>query len=131
MVAGQKSGNAAASSTAAASSLSLATVLHNFQVDYQKNTPKRLKMVDAYLLYILLTGVIQFAYCCLVGTFPFNSFLSGFISTVGCFVLGVCIRLQANPQNKQQFDSISPERGFADFIFAHIVLHLVIVNFIG
>ncbi|XP_018012675.1 dolichyl-diphosphooligosaccharide--protein glycosyltransferase subunit DAD1 [Hyalella azteca] len=130
-VAGQKSGNAAASSTAAASSLSLATVLHNFQVDYQKNTPKRLKMVDAYLLYILLTGVIQFAYCCLVGTFPFNSFLSGFISTVGCFVLGVCIRLQANPQNKQQFDSISPERGFADFIFAHIVLHLVIVNFIG
>jgi len=27
-------------------------------------------------------------YCCLAGTFPFNSFLSGFISTVGSFVLG-------------------------------------------
>ena len=33
--------------------------------------------------YILITGVIQFVYCCLVGTFPFNSFLSGFISCVG------------------------------------------------
>jgi len=46
------------------------------------------------------------------------------------FVL-VCLRLQANPQNKAQFSDISPERGFADFIFAHIVLHLTIVNFIG
>lgn len=128
----QKSGSGGAAAVAApASSLSLATVINNFYIDYQKNTPKKLKTVDAYLFYVLITGVIQFAYCCLVGTFPFNSFLSGFISTVGCFVLGVCIRLQANPQNKQQFNSISPERGFADFIFAHIILHLVIVNFIG
>jgi len=115
----------------AASAPSLVTVLTNFHADYQKTTPNKLKIIDAYLLYILLTGVVQFVYCCLVGTFPFNSFLSGFISTVGCFVLGVCIRLQSNVQNKQQFDSISPERGFADFIFAHLILHLVVVNFIG
>lgn len=47
------------------------------------------------------------------------------------FVFSVCLRLQANPQNKAQFSDISPERGFADFIFAHIVLHLTIINFIG
>uniref|UniRef100_A0A6A7FNG0 Dolichyl-diphosphooligosaccharide--protein glycosyltransferase subunit DAD1 n=1 Tax=Hirondellea gigas TaxID=1518452 RepID=A0A6A7FNG0_9CRUS len=129
----QKGSNQKGSSHVAASSgsLSIGSVVNNFYLDYQKHTPRKLKMVDAYLLYILITGVIQFVYCCLVGTFPFNSFLSGFISTVGCFVLGVCIRLQANPQNKQQFNSISPERGFADFIFAHVILHLVIVNFIG
>src|SRR5262245_45356855 len=34
-----------------------------------------------------LTGIVQFAYVCLVGTFPFNSFLSGFIATVGFFIL--------------------------------------------
>ncbi|KAK7070433.1 Dolichyl-diphosphooligosaccharide-protein glycosyltransferase subunit dad1 [Halocaridina rubra] len=113
------------------SSTSLAVVMKNFCEEYIKNTPKKLKIVDAYLFYILLTGVIQFVYCCLVGTFPFNSFLSGFICTVGCFVLGVSLRLQANPQNKAQFHGISPERGFADFIFAHIILHLVTVNFIG
>ncbi|XP_076048527.1 dolichyl-diphosphooligosaccharide--protein glycosyltransferase subunit [Oratosquilla oratoria] len=112
-------------------STSLITVVKNFFDEYQKNTPKKLKIVDSYLAYVLLTGIIQFAYCCLVGTFPFNSFLSGFISCVGCFVLGVCLRLQANPQNKQQFHSISPERGFSDFIFAHIILHLVVMNFIG
>jgi MFS superfamily sulfate permease-like transporter len=55
--------------------------------EYDSKTPKRLKIIDAYLTYILLTGIVQFAYCCLVGTFPFNSFLSGFISSVASFVL--------------------------------------------
>lgn len=65
----------------------LKTVLSKFYDEYQTNTPKKLKLIDSYLIYILLTGILQFAYCVLVGTFPFNSFLSGFISTVSCFVL--------------------------------------------
>lgn len=70
------------------SSTTLTVVIRNFYDEYMKSTPKKLKIVDAYLAYILMTGVLQFVYCCLVGTFPFNSFLSGFICTVGCFVLG-------------------------------------------
>lgn len=46
-------------------------------------------------------------------------------------VIAVCLRLQANPENKLQFAGISPERGFADFILAHTILHLVVMNFIG
>jgi hypothetical protein len=38
---------------------------------------------------------------------------------------------QVNPSNKDHFGGISPERGFADFIFAHVILHLVVVNFMG
>lgn len=106
-------------------------VVRKLYEQYRDKTPTRLKIIDAYLGYILLTGVIQFAYCLLVGTFPFNSFLSGFISTVASFILAVCLRLQVNPHNKGQFADISPERAFADFIFANIVLHLVVVNFIG
>ncbi|CAD7078983.1 unnamed protein product [Hermetia illucens] len=88
--------------------VNLSTVIGKFFDDYINHTPKKLKIIDAYLSYIMLTGIVQFVYCCLVGTFPFNSFLSGFIST-----------------------GISPERGFADFIFAHVILHLVVINFIG
>ena len=77
---------------------------------------RKLKIIDAYLTYIFFTGVFQFLYCCLVrfinaktakeitkdfntrinqvGTFPFNAFLSGFISSVASFILGVCLRLQ-------------------------------------
>ncbi|ESO12565.1 hypothetical protein HELRODRAFT_155584 [Helobdella robusta] len=109
----------------------LTGVLKRFYDDYSLSTSKKLKIVDAYLLYILLTGAIQFLYCCLVGTFPFNSFLSGFISCVGSFVLAVCLRVQVNPVNKDVFHGLSPERAFADFIFAHVILHLVVINFIG
>nr|CAG4645964.1 EOG090X0KAT [Lynceus sp. MCZ IZ 141354] len=110
---------------------SVSSVLIKFWEDYNASTPKKLKMIDSYLFYVLLTGIIQFIYCCLVGTFPFNSFLSGFISTVGSFVLGACLRIQVNPANKAEFAKISPERAFADFIFAHVVLHLTVINFIG
>ena len=36
-----------------------------------------------------------------------------------------------NPSNKDVFFGISPERAFADFVFAHVILHLVVMNFIG
>ena len=62
-------------------------ILRKLNDEYQTSTPRKLKLIDAYLVYVLLTGIVQFAYCLLVGTFPFNSFLSGFISTVGCFIL--------------------------------------------
>merc|ERR1712242_527890 len=97
---------------------------------YMKETPAKLKLVDAYLFYILITGVIQFVYCCLVGTFPFNAFLAGFISCVASFVLAVNLRMQINPENKSQF-AWNEQRAFADFLFAHFVLHLVVMNFIG
>lgn len=67
---------------------SLTAVIPKLYQEYTTKTSKKLKIIDAYLLYIFLTAVIQFVYCCLVGTFPFNSFLSGFISTVSSFVLG-------------------------------------------
>ena len=69
------------------SSDNLFTVIRRFFDEYSSTTPQRLKLVDAYLAYIMLTGIVQFLYCLLVGTFPFNSFLSGFISCVGSFIL--------------------------------------------
>jgi len=41
---------------------------------------------------------------------PFNAFLSGFSATVGQFVLTVSLRMQTNPENKADFESISHER---------------------
>eukprot|EP00116_Pleurobrachia_bachei_P016455 sb/3476717/ len=113
------------------SSPSICEVGSRLVQEYTTKTPQKLKLIDAYLGYIMVTGIIQFIYCCLVGTFPFNSFLSGFISTVASFILGVCLRIQVNPANNIVFKDISVERAFADFIFAHGVLHLVVLNFIG
>lgn len=113
------------------SSPSIVSVIKSFVEDYQAKTPKKLKIVDAYLGFILFTGIFQFLYCLLVGTFPFNSFLAGFISCVASFVLGVCLRIQTNSENRSLFKGITPERAFGDFIFGHVVLHLVVINFLG
>lgn len=68
-------------------SATLFGALIKFYEEYNQKTPQKTKLIDAYLMYIMFTGIIQFGYCLLVGTFPFNSFLSGFISSVGSFVL--------------------------------------------
>lgn len=74
--------------------------------------------------------MLQFGYCVLMGTFPFSSFLLGFISCVGTFILEANLRIQINPQSKMNFLGISLEGGFADFLFAGNILHLV-MNFIA
>ena len=47
------------------------------------------------------------------------------------FSVSVCLRVQVNPNNKSEFLGVGPERAFADFVFANVILHLVVMNFIG
>jgi len=98
---------------------------------YSSNTSDRLKFIDAFLVFLILSGVIQFAYCVLVTNFPFNAFLAGFSSNVGQFVLTASLRAQVNPENKTEFKEVSPERAFADFVLGSIVLHFFVYNFLG
>ena len=44
---------------------------------YNDTTSPRLKLIDAFLLFLMLSGIIQFVYCILVTNFPFNAFLAG------------------------------------------------------
>jgi dolichyl-diphosphooligosaccharide---protein glycosyltransferase subunit DAD1/OST2 len=68
------------------------TILGNLLSEYKSKTSQRIKLIDAYLFYVLLTGLVQAVYVALIGTFPFNSFLSGFLSSIGSFILaGTCL----------------------------------------
>jgi oligosaccharyltransferase complex subunit epsilon len=98
---------------------------------YLNQTPDRLKFIDAFLAFIVLSGVLQFVYCVLVTNFPFNAFLAGFASSVGQFVLTASLRAQVNPENRSEFKEVSPERAFADFALGSIVLHFFVFNFLG
>ncbi|KAL2585094.1 hypothetical protein AAZV13_14G167100 [Glycine max] len=88
------------------------------------------QIIDLYVIYAVFTAFIQVVYMALVGSFPFNSFLSGVLSCVGTAVLAVCLRIQVNKENKE-FKDLAPERAFADFVLCNLVLHLVIMNFLG
>ncbi|KAH9049294.1 DAD/Ost2 [Lactarius deliciosus] len=98
---------------------------------YNDTTPSRLKFIDSFLVFLILSGVIQFVYCVLVTSFPFNAFLAGFASTVGQFVLTASLRSQVNSVNRALFKDVSPERAFADFVVGSVVLHFFVFNFLG
>ncbi|XP_076951168.1 dolichyl-diphosphooligosaccharide--protein glycosyltransferase subunit DAD1 [Bidens hawaiensis] len=93
-------------------------------------THTNLKIIDLYVVFAVSTALIQVVYMAIVGSFPFNSFLSGVLSCVGTAVLAVCLRIQVNKENKE-FKDLPPERAFADFVLCNLVLHLVIMNFLG
>ncbi|KAF7186238.1 Dolichyl-diphosphooligosaccharide--protein glycosyltransferase subunit dad1 [Pseudocercospora fuligena] len=99
--------------------------------NYVNHTPQRVKLIDFFMGFLILVGVLQFAYCVLAGNYPFNAFLSGFSATVGQFVLTASLRIQTNPENKSDFEKISHERAFADFVFGSMILHFFCVNFIN
>ena len=46
---------------------------------YNENTSARLKTIDAFLIFLMLSGIAQFLYCILVSNFPFNAFLAGYV----------------------------------------------------
>ncbi|KAJ2608111.1 Dolichyl-diphosphooligosaccharide-protein glycosyltransferase subunit dad1 [Coemansia sp. RSA 1365] len=107
-----------------------ADVLTKLARDYAATTPQRLKVIDTYMAFCVAVGLIQFVYCVLVGTFPYNAFLAGFGSAIACFVFAANLRIKTNPSNLRQFES-SPEGAFAEFVLCHIVLHFVVTNFLG
>ncbi|TFK43318.1 oligosaccharyl transferase epsilon subunit [Crucibulum laeve] len=107
------------------------TAIQTLWKAYNEQTSDRLKFIDAFLFFLMLSGIVQFLYCILVTNFPFNAFLAGFSSTVGQFVLTASLRSQVNPENKNEFKEVSPERAFADFALGSIVLHFFVYNFLG
>jgi oligosaccharyltransferase complex subunit epsilon len=54
---------------------------------YRAKTPNSLLLIDAFLVFLVYVGAVQFLYACLTGGYPFNSFLAGFAAAVGQFVL--------------------------------------------
>ncbi|KAH9840502.1 defender against death DAD protein [Teratosphaeria destructans] len=98
---------------------------------YVTKTPQRVKLLDAFMGFLMVVGALQFVYCVVAGNYPFNAFLSGFSATVGQFVLTASLRIQTNPENEKDFQRISHERAFADFVFGSMILHFFCVNFIN
>ncbi|KAI0966375.1 defender against death DAD protein [Xylaria arbuscula] len=118
-------------SSSSSSSSQIDKIALNIVQHYQKTTPQRTKLIDAFLAFLVIVGGLQFAYCVLAGNYPFNAFLSGFSATVGQFVLTASLRIQTTEANKSEFPSVSPERAFTDYVVGSLILHFFCINFIN
>jgi oligosaccharyltransferase complex subunit epsilon len=65
----------------------ISTATNELWKSYRTNTPNSLLIIDAFLVFLMYIGAVQFVYACLTGGYPFNSFLAGFSAAVGQFVL--------------------------------------------
>ena len=113
-----------------AASQQMSEVFSAFQLtynDYVKTLTPRLQLIDTFLAFLVLLGVLQFVYVIVVGDFPFNAFLGGFISCVGQFVLAVLLRLQVVDLPKEEANNYV----FGEFVFASLILHFIVFHFIN
>jgi hypothetical protein len=53
------------------------SAVHSLWDAYVSQTHHRLKFIDAFLVFLMLSGIAQFLYCVFVTNFPFNAFLAG------------------------------------------------------
>ncbi|KAB2635078.1 dolichyl-diphosphooligosaccharide--protein glycosyltransferase subunit DAD1 [Pyrus ussuriensis x Pyrus communis] len=92
---------------------------------------KSLTQFLIFFLYVFKSQIIDLYIGFAVSTTLIQNYSSGLsASCIGTAVLAVCLRIQANKENKE-FKDLAPERAFADFILCNLVLHLVIVNSLG
>ncbi|KAJ5142790.1 uncharacterized protein N7515_001577 [Penicillium bovifimosum] len=128
---------------------SVAEIAQHVWQQYASTTPQRTLLLDAFMVFLVLVGGLQFLYCVLAGNYPFNAFLSGFGAAVGQFVLTASLRMQTSdggsgskPSSKgknarfvdqegEVQESTSHERAFADYIFGSLILHFFCINFIN
>ncbi|KAL1409643.1 oligosaccharyltransferase complex subunit epsilon [Vanrija albida] len=118
-------------SSAKSQSNQLQTSLQTLVSNYKSSVPARVKLIDVFLLFFMVSGIAQFAYRLLITSHPYNAFVGGFGSTVGQFCLLAGLRAQIAPGRDQEFKEVSQERAFADFAAASVALHLFAFNFLG
>ncbi|KAF0980752.1 hypothetical protein FDP41_013235 [Naegleria fowleri] len=114
-----------------ANSGSILVVLSTLYKNYQTKTPQRVKLIDQFIILSVLVALVQFVYCQLVGTFPFNAMLAGFFTCICSMVFGVSLRKQLNPDTSKEFRSIVVEKSIADFVIISILLFFVAVSYLG
>lgn len=110
---------------------SIFQILSILYSNYKTKTPTRVKIIDSFILYVLLVGIIIFSYASLVGTFPFNSFLSAFFTSIGLLVLSVSLRKHVNSETSKDFEDTSPEKAYSGYLLCCIVLFFTATVFMG
>uniref|UniRef100_A0A093UQE4 Dolichyl-diphosphooligosaccharide--protein glycosyltransferase subunit OST2 n=1 Tax=Talaromyces marneffei PM1 TaxID=1077442 RepID=A0A093UQE4_TALMA len=86
---------------------SVAEIAQHILNRYFAQTPKRTFLLDAFMVYLVLVGGIQFVYCVVAGNYPFNAFLAGFSAAVGQFVLTASLRMQTSSSSTSTNGPIS------------------------
>ena len=104
-------------------------LIETFYENYKETNSQKLRLIDTFIVFSFLIFCLQIVYVFLNGLDPMNSFLSGVMACMGTGILLVCLRLHVNPKTKLPTDS--PEKVYAEYLIASLILYFVCINFMG
>ena len=107
----------------------LVELIQTFYENYKETNSQKLRLIDTFIVFSFLIFCLQVVYVFLNGLDPMNSFLSGVMACMGTGILLVCLRLHVNPKTKLPTDS--PEKVYAEYLIASLILYFVCINFMG
>ena len=107
----------------------LIDLIQTFFENYKEANSQKLRLIDTFIVFSFLVFCVQMVYVFLNGLDPMNSFLSGIMACVGTCILLVCLRMHVNPITKLPTDS--PEKVYAEYLIASLILYFVCINFMG
>ena len=107
----------------------LIELIETFYENYKETNSQKLRLIDTFIVFSFLIFFLQVVYVFLNGLDPMNSFLSGVMACMGTGILLVCLRLHVNPKTKLPTDS--PEKVYAEYLIASLILYFVCINFMG
>ena len=110
--------------------VSFKTLWDDFQSQYTPNTDSKSRIIDIYLLFVVLIGVLTFLYGALTGAVPYHSFLAAFGAALGSFVFAFHLRLRQTCCDNTMDVSMF-ERAIVHFLACHFVLFICVANFIA
>ena len=64
----------------------LPTIMREMVQRFHERTPKRLKLIDYFIIFLALMTVLQLVYYTLIGRHPFEAVLSGIYSSLGTLI---------------------------------------------
>jgi len=89
----------------------------------------RLAYIDALIILSMFTAASQVLYLLCVGSFPFNSFLSGLLSCVGTYAFAVSLRMRITSEEFK--GNVTEKQAFAEFVMCSLVMYFMVACFLG
>ena len=96
------------------------------RANYEKNTSKRTKLIDVFIVFNLVLSLLQYFYMKIAGSFPYNAFLAGFYCTLGTATLSSCLRMRIESKSEK-----AEEKAFIEYMVLCLLLYLVVLNYLG
>ncbi|EAS00602.1 dolichyl-diphosphooligosaccharide-protein glycosyltransferase subunit DAD1, putative (macronuclear) [Tetrahymena thermophila SB210] len=108
---------------------SVRDIFRTFWNSYKKNTPSKIKLMDAFVVYCIMIICIQFFYYFVVGNFPQNSLIIGIFAPLGSATFTVCLRQQIS--QKTRYMNQSSDRSFWEYFLSMYIMFLACINYLG